>query len=123
MQEKADRRHFPRYPFVAYSEVTDLKHPDVHMRARTSDLAREGCYVDTITPFDVGTYVAVKIVKNEQRLLVNGRVFYSSAGVHGHPLHALATRREALNRTMDHRASRGSRGRLRPRKPLADWRP
>jgi hypothetical protein len=81
MQEKADRRHFPRYPFVAYSEVTDLKHPDVHMRARTSDLAREGCYVDTITPFDVGTYVAVKIVKNEQRLLVNGRVFYSSAGM------------------------------------------
>jgi hypothetical protein len=81
MQEKADRRHFPRYPFVAYSEVTDLKRPDVHIRARTSDLAREGCYVDTITPFDVGTDVTVKIVKNEQTLAVNGRVFYSSAGM------------------------------------------
>lgn len=74
-----ERRGFPRYPFVAYTEVMDLELPGAYIRARTSDLAREGCYVDTITPFEVGTDVLVKMMKNGQTLSVNGRVFYSYA--------------------------------------------
>jgi hypothetical protein len=47
VEDRVERRHFPRFPFVAYTEVTELKPPHNLIKARTSDLAREGCYVDT----------------------------------------------------------------------------
>jgi hypothetical protein len=76
-----ERRRFPRYPFVAYAEVTDMNPPHVRIKARTSDLGREGCYVDTITPFDTGTQVLVKIMKNQQTFKANGVVVYSTVGM------------------------------------------
>ena len=76
-----DRRRFPRYPFIAYAEVTDTKPPHVRIKARTSDLGREGCYVDTITPFAVGTNVLIGIMKNDKSFSARGTVLYSTVGM------------------------------------------
>jgi hypothetical protein len=76
-----ERRRFPRYPFIAYVEVTDMKPPHVRIKARTSDLGREGCYVDTITPFAVGTHVLIGIMKNEKSFSAKATVLYSTVGM------------------------------------------
>jgi hypothetical protein len=76
-----DRRRFPRYSFIAYAEVTDVKPPHVRIKARTSDLGREGCYVDTITPFAVGTNVLIGIMKNDTAFSAKGTVLYSTVGM------------------------------------------
>jgi PilZ domain len=76
-----DRRRFPRYPFIAYAEVTDTKPPRVRIKARTSDLGREGCYVDTISPFAVGTNVSIRTMKNDKAFSATGTVLYSTVGM------------------------------------------
>jgi PilZ domain len=73
-----ERRRSPRYPFIAYAEVTDMKPPHVRVKARISDLGREGCYVDTISPFAVGTNVLIRIMKNDKVCSPKALVLYST---------------------------------------------
>jgi hypothetical protein len=44
-------------------------------------LGREGCYVDTISPFDVGTDVKMRIIKDDKWFSAHGRVLYSTVGM------------------------------------------
>src|ERR1700680_4068318 len=76
-----DRRRFPRYPFIAYAEVTDTKPPHVRIKARTSDLGREGCYVDTISPLEIGTNVSIRIMKDNKAFSTKAMVLYSTLGM------------------------------------------
>ena len=44
-----DRRNAPRNPLFLTAEVTELS-SDAILSARTSDVSRTGCYIDTLNP-------------------------------------------------------------------------
>ena len=44
----ADRRNATRYPLILICEVVDIS--GTKMMARTSDVSRTGCYLDTLKP-------------------------------------------------------------------------
>jgi len=76
---ESERRHFPRYSFIASAEATNVK-TQVRIKARISDLGRWGCYADTISPFEVGTEVRVQITK-ERLFSAKAKVLYSTVGM------------------------------------------
>jgi hypothetical protein len=76
-----ERRRFARYSCVANAEVKDMKPPHVRIKARISDLGREGCYVDTISPFAVGTSVLIRVMKNDQAFSAKAIVLYATFGM------------------------------------------
>lgn len=76
---RPERRQFPRYPFVAYVEVSESKWPNQSLKARTTDLSRQGIFIDTATPFAVGTVVKLIILKNEKRFAAVATVVHASA--------------------------------------------
>lgn len=56
----SERRHVPRYRFVAETEVTEIS-SDTKLVARTSDLSIGGCFLDMLNPSPEGTDVRVRI--------------------------------------------------------------
>ena len=71
-----EMRKSPRFPFIAAVEVIELQ-TDTHMKARTSDLSRQGCYVDTLNPLPSGTTLKLHFTHQDQRLDAVGRVVHS----------------------------------------------
>ncbi len=51
-----DKRNDPRVPLIAAAEVTEVA-TGTRLSARTSDLSRTGCYIDTLNPTPVKTVV------------------------------------------------------------------
>lgn len=81
MQDKmADRRDAPRYPLVFIAEVTDVN-SGIRISARTSDLSRTGCYIDTLKPFPSGSMLRVKLSHEGEGFEVHGTVRYVSPGM------------------------------------------
>jgi hypothetical protein len=60
-----ERRTQTRFPFTASAEVSDLR-SQTRMAGRCSDLGSGGCYVDTLSPFPVGSAVSVRIVRDSR---------------------------------------------------------
>lgn len=76
----ADRRNALRYPLILIAEVTELK-SGTRISARTSDLSRTACYVDTLKPFLSGSLVRVKLTHESENIDVQGTVRYVSPGL------------------------------------------
>jgi PilZ domain len=53
-----ERRRGPRYQFTATADLVDST-SRTRVQARTSDLSRGGCYVDTTSPLPVDTVVSM----------------------------------------------------------------
>jgi hypothetical protein len=70
---QAERRAHYRHPFSALAEVVEPR-TRTRLNCRASDLSFGGIYVDTISPFAVGTSVVV-------RLTCEGRTFQAGAVV------------------------------------------
>lgn len=75
-----ERRLDPRYQFTATVELVDLK-SRARVQARTSDLSRGGCYVDTTSPLPVDTTVKMRLTQDKRSFEVEARVAYSLAGM------------------------------------------
>jgi PilZ domain len=75
-----DRRVCPRYTFTAEAEALD-EHSRARMSARTSDISRGGCYVDTFCPFPRNTNVRLRIRRDKESLVAQARVVYSKLGM------------------------------------------
>ena len=56
----SERRCGSRSPFIAPVELVEMRSGS-RVRARTSDLSLQGCYVDTLNPLPVGSAVRVQI--------------------------------------------------------------
>jgi hypothetical protein len=56
----AERRLKKRHPFSATSEVTELT-TGARLSTRAADLSLQGCYLDSLNPFAVGTRIRVCI--------------------------------------------------------------
>ena len=72
-----DRRDAQRLPLILAVEVTEVD-SGARLSARTSDVSRTGCYVDTLNPTPTGTVVRVKFSHNGEPLDLLARIVYVS---------------------------------------------
>jgi hypothetical protein len=78
MQNAAiDRRSTPRYPMVLAADIVELPR-GARLHARTADISRTGCYVDTLNPIPQGSKVRVRITHHQEIFEALGAVVYSS---------------------------------------------
>jgi len=72
-----DRRDAQRLPLILAVEVTEVD-SGARLSARTSDVSRTGCYVDTLNPTPSGTVVRVKFNHDGEQLDLLARIVYVS---------------------------------------------
>jgi hypothetical protein len=76
----AERRRNVRYPFSASIEAIETK-SGTRLNGRTSDLGLGGCYVDTLSPFPVGSVLTIKILRDGDSFQAKAKVTYSMMGM------------------------------------------
>jgi hypothetical protein len=76
----AERRRNLRFPFTATVEAIENK-TGTKVIGRTSDLGLGGCYVDTLSPFPVGTEAKIRILRESESFEAQAKVVYSLIGM------------------------------------------
>lgn len=76
----SDRRNAPRYSLILVAEVSETM-SGAKIAARTSDVSRTGCYLDTLTPLPRGTQVTVKLQNGSETFESSAVVRYASPGL------------------------------------------
>lgn len=76
----ADRRDTPRYPLILIAEIAEAAGGTTRM-ARTSDVSRTGCYLDTLRPAPNGSIIDLQLAKGEEFFRVQALVCYVSPGL------------------------------------------
>jgi hypothetical protein len=76
----AERRRNKRYPFTATIEAVETI-SGTRLNARTSDLGLGGCYVDTLSPFPMGSVLTIKIIRDKESFQAKAKVTYSLVGM------------------------------------------
>ncbi len=76
----ADRRNSTRYALILVAIVTEIE-SEARLSARTSDVSRTGCYVDTLNPISKGKAVYVTLSRGDETFETKGRVMYVSPGL------------------------------------------
>lgn len=71
-----ERRRQVRYPFTAAAEVYELR-SKTRVTGRCADLGSGGCYVDTLSPFPVGTSVRVRVEQDNREFEAEAVVAYA----------------------------------------------
>jgi len=72
-----DRRAAPRYALVLAVEVIEVA-TKTKLNARTTDVSRVGCYIDTLNPISAGQVVSVRLQHGDNILELRGKVVYIS---------------------------------------------
>jgi hypothetical protein len=80
LQDPAVKRRWPRYPFTPAVEAMDIG-ANIRIVGRLSDIAKKGCYMDTISPFATKAAVTLTITKNSQSFKTEADVVYSQIGM------------------------------------------
>ncbi len=73
---ESERRRSPRYPFFAPAQLTESP-SGARLKASTSDLGSNGCYLDTISPLPLGTIISIQITYQGQVFAAGGVVAHS----------------------------------------------
>ncbi len=76
----ADRRVETRIPLILAAEVAEYP-TGVKLSARTSDVSRSGCYVDTLNPMPKGSAIRVRLMQRAEVFEVTGKGMYVSPGL------------------------------------------
>jgi len=75
-----DKRNDLRVPLIAVAEVTEVA-SGTRLTARTSDLSRTGCYIDTLNPTPAKTVVLIHLKHAGEELKLPARIVYVSPGL------------------------------------------
>jgi hypothetical protein len=75
-----EKRSCPRYPFSCAAEAIDIQ-GNTRITGRISDISRNGCYIDTISPFAPKAAVTLIITKDKQSFKTQAKVVYSQIGM------------------------------------------
>ncbi len=75
-----ERRNAPRYPLVLAAEVVELPR-GAQLIARTSDVSRTGCYIDTLNPIPQGSKILLRLTHDDEIFEATGRIVYVSYGL------------------------------------------
>lgn len=76
----AERRAAPRYPLILSAEVLDIA-SGARLAARTADVSRTGCYIDTLNPLPPGSKIHVRLQHETESFDTDARVIYISPGL------------------------------------------
>lgn len=71
-----DRRRNPRYPFAGSIEMREGTSEDKRT-ARVKELSLNGCYVDTESPYPMGTALSIKLFTDADFFEAQASVIYS----------------------------------------------
>ena len=71
----AERRTDPRYNFAAVVEITDEK-SGIRTNASISDISQRGCFVETNSPFSLGTETTLRISKGTDAFEARARIVH-----------------------------------------------
>ena len=75
----AVNRTVPRFSFIAEAELTAVRN-GAHLAAYVSELSSNGCYIDTLEGFPVGTQVLLNIRYGSSKCDLTGRAIYKHDG-------------------------------------------
>jgi hypothetical protein len=75
-----NKRNDPRVSLIAAAEVIEVA-SGTRLSARTSDLSRTGCYIDTLNPTPAKTVVRVRLTHGGEELELPARIVYASPGL------------------------------------------
>lgn len=75
-----DRRDSPRYALTLVAVVTETATANV-LNARSSDVSRSGCYIDTLQPWPPGTHVKIVLRSGDEIFETPARVVYMCPGL------------------------------------------
>jgi PilZ domain len=75
-----NRRVAPRYALILAAEVVEMS-TGATLRARSSDVSRTGCYIDTLNPVPVGSQVKVQLRLADAQFDATARVVYICPGL------------------------------------------
>ena len=73
-------RRSPRFPFIASAQVVETR-TEARLVARTSDISREGCYLDMLNPLPTGTRLKINVTHQNKQLDAVGMVVHSELNV------------------------------------------
>ena len=76
----ADRREAPRYALILAAEVVEIA-SGTSLTARSSDVSRTGCYIDTLNPVPLGSQVKVQLRNGDVAFEAEARVAYVCPGL------------------------------------------
>ena len=76
----ADRRDWPRYALTLVAEVSEPLNATV-LNARSSDVSRSGCYIDTLQPLPVGASVKLLLRSGDEIFETTAKVVYMCPGL------------------------------------------
>lgn len=76
----AERRLKKRHAFSATAEITELT-SGARLASRAADLSMQGCYLDSLNPFAVGTRIRVRIMWEGSELICAAVVRDSQPGL------------------------------------------
>jgi hypothetical protein len=77
---ESERRRSPRYPFFAAAELTESTSA-ARLKACTSNLGSNGCYLDTNYPLSLGSIIRIQITHQGQVFVAGGVVAHSRPNV------------------------------------------
>jgi len=75
-----ERRSALRHAMVLAAEVVELPR-GAKLNARTADISRTGCYIDTLNPIPCGSEVRLRLTHHEDIFVALARVVYVSNGL------------------------------------------
>ena len=70
-----ERRAALRYPLILVAEMV-VEESGAKAVARTSDVSRTGCYIDTLNPITPGTIIQLKFKQGGETFETRARVVY-----------------------------------------------
>ncbi len=73
-------RRSPRFPFIASAQVVETR-TKARLVARTSDISREGIYLDMLNPLPTGTRLKINVTHQNKQLDAVGLVVHSELNV------------------------------------------
>jgi hypothetical protein len=73
-------RRSPRFPFIASAQVVETR-TEARLVARTSDISREGIYLDMLNPLPTGTRLKINVTHQNKQLDAVGLVVHSELNV------------------------------------------
>jgi hypothetical protein len=79
-RDMSNRRSSPRYPASSATEAVHIP-GGFKVAGRLSDISRDGCYIDTISPFEVGADLTLTIMRGNQSITTPAKVVYSQIGM------------------------------------------
>jgi PilZ domain-containing protein len=78
--EPSERRKCARFAVSASADILELR-TRTRLSGRASDLGAGGCYVDTVTPFPVGTSVVLNLTSENHQVHAMANVVYAHTGM------------------------------------------